>query len=96
MTWAHAAALIGGQDPTVDDSATADNAGPGDTYVAVTISGDNVAGVNMGFCYELIVNEDDDANADNIRSKQGTLRQFIKNANAIAGLNRSQFQIPGL
>ena len=96
MTWGHSAPLIGGQDHTVDDTETDNNAGPGDTYVTVTISGSDVSGVNLGFCFELIVNEDDDANPDNIRSKQGCLRQFIKNSNAIAGMNHSQFQVPGL
>jgi len=96
MIWAHTAALIGGQDPAIDDTATADNAGPGDTYVVVAVSGADVTGANFGFGYELIVNEDDDANADNIRSKQGSFRQFIKNSNAVAGVNRSWFQIPGL
>jgi hypothetical protein len=96
MTWGNGAALIGGQDPNVDDTVTVDNVGPGDTYVTVTVSGADVNGVEFGFNYELIVNEDDDANADNLRSKQGTLRQFIKNSNAIAGTNRSWFQIPGL
>ena len=60
------------------------------------MAGADVTAVNFGFSYELIVNEDDDANPDHVRSKQGTFRQFIKNANAIAGINRSQFQIPGL
>jgi hypothetical protein len=95
MTWGHTAALIGGQDHTVDDTATADNGGPGDTYVVVTVSGADVSSVNFGFCYELIVNEDDDANADNVRSKQGCFRQFIKNSNAIVGVNKSWFQILG-
>ena len=99
MTWANGAALYGGQNPTVDDTATGDNAGPGDTYVTVTVSGSDVGSVNFGFAYNLIVNTGDDTNADNVRSKQGTLRQFIKNANAIgtAGgttANISQFRIP--
>ena len=46
--------------------------------------------------YELIVNEDDDANPDNVRSKQSTLRQFIRIPNAIGGVNKSWFQIPSL
>jgi hypothetical protein len=87
--------MIGGNDHTVDDTSTADNSGPGDTYVIVTVSGADVPGVNLGFCYDLIVNELDDANPDSARSVQGCLRQFIKNGNAIVGLNRSQFQIPG-
>jgi len=44
------------------------------------------------------VNASDDSNAGNVRSKQGSLRQFIKNANAIgtAGgttANASQFRM---
>jgi hypothetical protein len=61
----------------------------------VTVSGTDVTGVNFGFCYGLVVNEDDDANSDNVRSKQGSLRQFIKNANAIIGVDKSWFQLPG-
>jgi uncharacterized repeat protein (TIGR01451 family) len=95
MTWANGAASIGGQDHTVDDTATGDNAGPGDTYVTVTVSGADLTGVDFGFSFEVIVNEADDANADNVRSKQGTLRQFIKNSNAIVGVNKSWFQNPG-
>ena len=99
LTWANGAALYGGQNPTVDDTATADNAGPGDTYVSVTVSGSDVNSVNFGFAYNLIVNTGDDTNADTVPSKQGSLRQFIKNANAIgtAGgttANISQFRIP--
>ena len=56
MTWANGAALYGGQSATVDDAATGDNAGPGDTYVTVTVSGADVTGVNLGFAYNLIVN----------------------------------------
>ena len=99
LTWANGAALYGGQSPTLDDTATADNAGPGDTYVAVTVSGSDVGSVNFGFAYNLIVNTGDDTNADNVRSRQGSLRQFIKNANAIGSAggttaNISQFRIP--
>jgi len=93
MIWGYGSALIGGQDADLDDSATGDNAGPGDSYVTVTFSGADVSGVNFGLNYELIVNEDDDANPDNVRSKQGTLRQFIKNSNAIVGVNKSWFLI---
>ena len=92
MTWGHASALIGGQDHEVDDTATGDNAGPGDTYFMITISGADVTGVNFGFNYNLITNTDDDSNVDSARSKQGCLRQFIKNSNAIVGANKSWFQ----
>jgi parallel beta-helix repeat protein len=94
MTWGSGAAIYGGQDPTVDDTATGDNAGPGDTYVNVTVSGGDVTGVNFGFAYNLVVNTADDGAADNVRSNQGSLRQFIKNANAIVGAQTSQFRIP--
>ena len=71
MTWANGAARYGGQSATVDDTATGDNGGPGDTYAALTLSGSSVANVDFGFAYNLIVNADDDANADGARSKQG-------------------------
>ena len=35
-----------------------------------------------------------DTNGGNIGSKQGTLRQIIKNSNAISDVNKSWFQIP--
>ncbi len=94
MTWAHGAARIGGQDAALDDTATGDNAGPGDTYSTVNISGADLADVNLGFSFDLIVNSRDDTNNDTVRSAQGALRQFIKNGNAIAGLNTSYFAIP--
>lgn len=94
MTWGHLSALVGGQDPSLDDTITGDNAGAGDTNVLVTVSGADISAVNFGFCYDVIVNTGDDANPDNTRSKQGGLRQFIKNSNAIAGVNHSRFQIP--
>jgi hypothetical protein len=93
MTWGHGAAMIGGQDPDLDDTATADDDGPGDTYVVVLVDGVDVIGVNLGFSYELIVTEEDDGKADQVRSAQGSLRQFIKNANAISGINTSYFAI---
>ena len=72
MTWGNGVALYGGQSATVDDTATGDNAGPGDTFVTVTVSGADVTGVDLGFAYNLIVNAGSDANADTARSKQGS------------------------
>ena len=62
------------------------------------MSGGNVTGVDFGFAYNLIVNAADDGLADNTRSDQGSLRQFIKNTNAIgtAGgttANSSEFRM---
>ena len=48
----------------------------------MAVSGASVTGVNFGFAYNLIVNTADDGLADSARSQQGSLRQFIKNANA--------------
>lgn len=93
MSWGFGLALIGGQDPDLDDSTTADDSGPGDTFVNVTVSGANVGGVNLGFNFDLIANVGDDASPDSVRSKQGSFRQFIKNSNAISGVNKSWFQM---
>ena len=57
------AALVGGQDASVDDTATGDGAGPGDTWVSVTIGAGDATGVNLGFAYNLIVNTGDDGAA---------------------------------
>jgi hypothetical protein len=77
---------LGGNDPLVDDTATAAGAGPGDVNVDVTVVGANIANVNFGFTYNLIVSTNE--------SGQGSLRRFLLNANAINGVNRSQFNIP--
>ncbi|MCB9464127.1 MAG: right-handed parallel beta-helix repeat-containing protein [Candidatus Eisenbacteria bacterium] len=87
MTWGSGSASYGGQSATADDTDTGDDAGPGDTYVSVTVSGGNVTGVDFGFAYNLIVRTADDGVADSARSDQGSLRQFLKNANAIGSAN---------
>jgi uncharacterized repeat protein (TIGR01451 family) len=79
QTWGNGAAAIGGQSATIDDTATDNDAGPGDTWVSVTVSGSDVAGVNFGFAYNPIVNSNN--------SGQGSLRQFIDNANKIGSAN---------
>ena len=76
MTWEHGAARYGGQSATVDDTATGDNAGPGDTYVNVADTDGDTSAVNFGFAYNLIGNVQD--------SGQGSLRQFLLNAKALA------------
>jgi len=52
----------------------------------VNVGGAGVAGVDFGFAYNLIVNTAD--------TGQGSLRQFLLNAAAIAGPNAGQFSIP--
>jgi uncharacterized repeat protein (TIGR01451 family) len=100
MTWGNDTSMYGGQSASVDDTATGDNAGPGDTYVSVSVAGADVTGVNFGFAYNLIVTTADDGLADSALSQQGSLRQFIKNANAIGSAgsttaNTSQFHLSG-
>ncbi|HLF03487.1 MAG TPA: hypothetical protein VI547_15995, partial [Anaerolineales bacterium] len=80
------AGALGGNNSATADTATGAGAGVGDTNVAVTAGATNVAGVDFGFTYNLIVNTND--------GNQGSLRQFILNANAIAGPVASQFNIP--
>jgi hypothetical protein len=75
LVWANGAALYGGQNPTLDDTATANDAGPGDTWIPVTAAGALVTGLDFGFAYNAIVHAGD--------SGQGSLRQFLANANAI-------------
>ena len=91
QTWANGAAAYGGQSATADDTATDNDAGPGDTWVSVAVSGADVANVNFGFAYNLIVNTNN--------SGQGSLDNFIDNANAIGSANgttanSSEFRIP--
>lgn len=93
VTWGDGVAMLGGQSPTADDTDTGNDAGPGDTWVAVTVSGGDVTGVDLGFAYNLIVNTEDDGLANTVRSDQGSLRQFIKNVNASQGRTVS-FHIP--
>lgn len=80
------AGALGGNNPTVSDLSTAAGAGAGDTNVTLTYTGVNLLGVDIGFAYNVIVNT--------FNGGQGTLRQFMLNANAIAGANASQFTIP--
>ncbi|MBT8102465.1 MAG: right-handed parallel beta-helix repeat-containing protein, partial [Gammaproteobacteria bacterium] len=91
QTWGNGVAAYGGQSATVDDTTTNDNAGPGDTWVSVTVSGADVSNVNLGFAYNLVVNTLDGG--------QGSLRQFLRNANEIDNKNgttasSSEFRIP--
>lgn len=52
---------------------------------AVTVSSSNVTGMDFGFNFDTIVNVND--------SGQGSLRQFITNANAMSGADTSIFMI---
>jgi hypothetical protein len=85
------AGAFGGNSRTVDDTATAPGAGVGDTNVAVAVGAGNLTSVDFGFTYMLLVNTND--------SGQGSLRQVISNANAIAnpiaGSDTVRFELTG-
>ncbi len=91
QTWANGAAAYGGQSPIADDTATNNDAGPGNSWTSVVVNSGDVANVNFGFAYNLIVNTND--------AGQGSLRQFVLNSNAIGAAagttaNSSEFRIP--
>ncbi|MCI0346907.1 MAG: hypothetical protein L0221_15930, partial [Chloroflexi bacterium] len=82
-------------------AATADNAGAANTaehLSRVNIAGGvDATGVNSGFSFSAITNNDGDNNDDDASKagvqQQGSLRQFIMNSNAIAGVQTSNFSI---
>ena len=86
-------ACFGGQVSTVSDDASTLAASEHVTRVVVVAS--NVSGVDFGFSFVPVVNtlagdaQDDDGSAN--RTVQGSLRQFIQNANAVVGANAMRF-----
>jgi hypothetical protein len=81
------AGAFGGNSRTLDDTSTAPGAGVGDTNVAVDVGTLSIIGVDFGFSYMPLVNTND--------SGQGSLRQVILNANAIAGADTVRFELTG-
>ncbi|MCR9132811.1 MAG: DUF2341 domain-containing protein [bacterium] len=58
----------------------------------VTISGAGVSDIDFGFSFNVVTNTDDgDDDGSSNRSIQGSLRQFITNANQISGANTMRF-----
>ncbi|MFO7167569.1 MAG: right-handed parallel beta-helix repeat-containing protein [Chloroflexota bacterium] len=80
------AGALGGNDPLVNDTDTPPGGGVGDTNVVVTVGTEPLSGVDFSFAYNPITSTRD--------SGQGTLRQFILNANAIDGAHAAGFSIP--
>ncbi|MEK7328157.1 MAG: SdrD B-like domain-containing protein [Chloroflexota bacterium] len=78
---------FGGNDRTVDDTATVPGAGVGDTNVMVNVGAISIIGVDFGFSYMPLVNTNN--------SGQGSLRQVISNANAIIGADTVRFELTG-
>ena len=89
-------ALYGGKSPIVSDNASA--LATSEHVTKVTISGSSVGSIDSGFSFNVVDNvrgdaTDDDGGATG-RMQQGSLRQFILNANAITGANVMRF-VPG-
>jgi uncharacterized repeat protein (TIGR01451 family) len=90
----------GGANPGASDgfnpSDTAPSANTGAKHLArAQVSGGGVSGVDFAFSFNVVTNlrggdtADDDTSAN--RTVQGSLRQFLQNANAIAGPNAMRF-----
>ncbi|MGB9824107.1 MAG: hypothetical protein ACPLN0_06655 [Candidatus Hydrothermia bacterium] len=60
--------------------------------ILVNVQRSNIDSVDFGFSFEVVTNvNDQDDDLNNNRFSQGTLRQFIQNANAITGKNVMRF-----
>ena len=94
---AGAGALYGGRAAATSDNAVA--IATAEHVTKVTVSGANVGNIDSGFSFNVVDNvrgdaTDDDGGATG-RVQQGSLRQFILNANAISGVQVSNFSIGG-
>ena len=88
-----AGTLFGGRNEALSDNAAA--LLTSEHVVRADATGGNVAGRNFGFSFQVVTNTLAGDNADhdgsNPRTVQGSLRQFIDNANAIAGAATMRF-----
>jgi hypothetical protein len=88
-----AGALFGGKTAAGSDDASA--LVTSEHVTRVVISNANVTGVDSAFSFNVVTNvsggDNADADLSNPRSVQGSLRQFIQNANAILGNNAMRF-----
>ena len=78
------AARYGGRNANISDAAVASDPVGSEHVARAVVSGGGVAGVNFGFSFNAVVTTDDGDDAAGNRTVQGSLRQFIQNANAIA------------
>jgi large repetitive protein len=90
-------AAFGGKQGTVSDNAA--TLLGSEHVIRVRVGTDATAGVDFGFSFNAVTNvsggDTTDDDAANARSVQGSLRQFIQNANAISGSNAMRF-VPGV
>lgn len=90
---------FGGATPTVSDNFNAADTTPANNnyrHVArFNAAAGDVSGINFGFSFNVVTNvnggDATDNDTSNNRTVQGSLRQFIQNANAIAGANAMRF-----
>jgi hypothetical protein len=90
-----AGACYGGQDSDISDNITAVidvNDLPVAEHVTRVVAAGNVNGVNFGFSFNIVTGtRDGDDDGSNNRTIQGSLRQFIQNANSLSGANSMRF-----
>ena len=86
-------ALYGGKRSDVsDDTSTLVDA---EHVTRVIVSGADVTGIDFGFSFNVVVNtRDGDDDPLNGRTIQGSLRQFLQNANGNVGTRLCKFAIP--
>ena len=86
-------ALYGGRNPNASDNASA--AATAEHLIRVVYSGASIGGIDSGFTFNVVTNllagDATDHDGGNPRTVQGSLRQFIQNANAIGGGNTMRF-----
>ncbi len=96
-TLAASGALFGGRSATGSDSSTnaAASLGASDHVTRVALSGSDATGIDSAFSFNVVTNVDGDGSDDDggatPRLSQGSLHQFILNANAITGANAMRF-----
>ena len=90
-------ALFGGRNAAISDNAfLGANINAPEHVTRVVLAGASAAAVDSAFSFNAVVNTrgdaaDDDATAGALRVQQGSLRQFILNANEINGANAMRF-----
>ncbi|XOB98340.1 Ig-like domain-containing protein [Deinococcota bacterium DY0809b] len=83
-------ACFGGRTGNISDDASSFNTA--EHVAEVSISSSDVSNVDFGFSFNVVTNTNDqDDDQNNARTAQGSLRQFLQNANAIAGGNVMRF-----
>ena len=93
---ANSGTLFGGRNATTSDDAESDFL-LGEHVNLVNVVDEEIENIDFGFSFNVVTNvlgggtEDDDGISNNGRTVQGSLRQFISNANEITGSNEMRF-----